>query len=52
MLGGKIDVDKVVSEREELVRIVKLGTGRADIPLGNIRVISIFRYVHYLGVPC
>lgn len=50
MLGGKVNVDRVVADREEFVRMVKIGTGRADIPLGNIRVISIFRCVYHPSV--
>lgn len=43
MLGGKVDVERVVSDRDELDKMVKIGTERTDIQLGNIRMISIFR---------
>ncbi|KZT69619.1 monooxygenase [Daedalea quercina L-15889] len=35
-LGGQIDHAKIVLEREELERVVEVGTGRKDIKLGRV----------------
>ena len=44
-LGGQIDASKVVEDRAELERVVRLGTGRTDFEIGKVRLIYVLRYV-------
>lgn len=43
--GGNIDIPKAVAEPDELLRVLRAGTGRDDIDLGVIRWISEYRQV-------
>ena len=42
-IGGQINHAKIVAERTELERVLRLGTGRSDIELGRVRFISEYR---------
>ena len=44
MLGGQVDCDKAVADRDELERMIRIGTGRADLQVGHIRLLFTFRY--------
>ncbi|KZT69639.1 monooxygenase [Daedalea quercina L-15889] len=43
MLGGQINHAKVVAEREELEKMIKIGTGREDLKLGQVHSIVEWR---------
>lgn len=42
-IGGQVDHAKIVAERAELERVLKLGTGRSDLKLGHVRFIAEYR---------
>ena len=42
-IGGQIDHAKIVAERGELERVLRLGTGCSDLELGRVRFISEYR---------
>ncbi|KAH9840296.1 monooxygenase [Rhodofomes roseus] len=42
-IGGHIDHAKVVAERAELERVIRIGTGRTDIQLGKVRYVAQYR---------
>ena len=44
-IGGQVNHAKIVAERAELERVLKLGTGRSNIELGQVRFISEYRSV-------
>lgn len=44
MLGGQVDFDKAAADRDELERMIRIGTGRADLQVGHIRLLFTFRY--------
>ena len=48
MLGGQVDFDKAVADRNELERMIRIGTGRADLQVGHIRLLFTFRYGSFL----
>jgi len=43
MLGGHLDHAKIVAERTELERVLRVGTGRTDIELGTVRYVAEYR---------
>ena len=49
VLGGQVDYAKVVAEREELERVLEVGTGRKDMKLLRVRAITEWKYVYF---PC
>lgn len=44
-IGGRINHAKIVAERTELERVLKLGTGRSDIVLDRVRYIAEYKCV-------
>lgn len=44
MLGGNINLEKIVDDSEELRKILETATGRTDIELKRVRLISTWRY--------
>lgn len=46
MLGGNINPEKVVANPEvELKSLLELTTGRTDIRIERVRLVSIWRYI-------
>jgi len=43
LLGGHLDHAKIVAERAELERVLRVGTGRTDIELGRVRYLAEYR---------
>ena len=44
MMGGQVDFDRAVADRVELERMIRIGTGRADLQVGEIHLLFVFRY--------
>ncbi|KZT69631.1 monooxygenase [Daedalea quercina L-15889] len=42
-IGGQVDHAKIVAERAELERMLKVGTGRTDLEIGAVRFISEYK---------
>lgn len=44
ILGGQVDFDKVIADRTELERMIRVGTEHVDLRVGEIRLLFTFRY--------
>ncbi|CCM05219.1 uncharacterized protein FIBRA_07429 [Fibroporia radiculosa] len=42
-IGGQVDRDKVVADRAELIRVLRVGTGRADIEVGEVKSLTNYK---------
>ncbi|PCH36611.1 hypothetical protein WOLCODRAFT_167026 [Wolfiporia cocos MD-104 SS10] len=42
-IGGRVDHAKIAQDRDELIRVLREGTGRSDIELGKVRWLSEYK---------